>query len=232
MEYRSSEEVARMFKVFKLRTDKGQKTRRLWGQEFNIVENGLGEEQVVNFVNNLMVELEAAQRAATARSAGAEAEAENETVRIIDPAKDKAEEVEGRAEISEVEQGVPQEQPDGKETKHNLLEQDRQALYVGEVELAIDKPVDPKMVSILFTYLQTMPDIKLVHTSGSWDRGTTLTVMLDKPVPLIGLIAAKIPEAEIVPELIERNGNGKGKQSLPLGGKKSVRKIRLAPRKG
>lgn len=66
---------------------------------------------------------------------------------------------------------------------------DTKAVYTGEVELAISVPVDPVAVSKLYNQLQSTPDMKILHTRGSWDRGTIITVSLDKPLPLIGIIS-------------------------------------------
>ncbi len=104
-----------------------------------------------------------------------------------------------------------------------LSKQDTQSLYTGEVELTITKPVDPKMVARLYNYLQTTPEIKFVRTSGSWERGTTIIVALDKPIALISVLSSKIPEADVVPERPERDGF--------ISGKKGVRSINLALRK-
>lgn len=104
-----------------------------------------------------------------------------------------------------------------------LSKQDTQSLYTGEVELSVTKPVDPKMVARLYNYLQTTPEIKFVRTSGSWERGTTITVALDKPIALISVLSSKIPEAEVVPERPERDGF--------VSGKKGVRSIKLALKK-
>ncbi|MEE8419086.1 MAG: hypothetical protein V3S02_03130, partial [Dehalococcoidales bacterium] len=62
------------------------------------------------------------------------------------------------------------------------------AIFGGEVELAISVPVDPVAVSKLYNQLQSTPDMKILYTRGSWDRGTTITVSLEKPLPLIGII--------------------------------------------
>ncbi len=104
------------------------------------------------------------------------------------------------------------------------LKQDSHSLYTGEVEIAVAKPVDPKMVSKLYNYLQTTPEIKLVQASGTWERGTTITVVLDKPIPLISAISSKIPEAEALPERPEKDGFVKGKRG--------VRRIKLALKEG
>ncbi|MEE8413070.1 MAG: hypothetical protein V3R96_00825, partial [Dehalococcoidales bacterium] len=50
---------------------------------------------------------------------------------------------------------------------------DPKAIFGGEVELAISVPVDPVAVSKLYNQLQSTPDMKILYTRGSWDRGTT-----------------------------------------------------------
>lgn len=110
------------------------------------------------------------------------------------------------------------------ETKLASLKQDSHSLYTGEVELAIGVPVDPNVVAKLYGYLQTTPEIKFVRTSGSWNRGTTITVVLDKPIPLISVISSKIPEAEIIPEQPGKDGFVKER--------KGVRRINLALKQG
>jgi len=124
------------------------------------------------------------------------------------------------AEEELLEPSLPEEKPGRKGTKPDSLKQDSHSLYTGEVELAVAKPVDLKMVSKLYNYLQVTPEIKLAHTSGSWDRGTTITVTLDKPIPLISVLSSKIPEAKITPERPEMDGFVKGKRG--------VRRIKLA----
>jgi len=114
----------------------------------------------------------------------------------------------------------PEKKPGRGATKPDSLKEDSHSLYTGEVELAVAKPVDLKMVSKLYNYLQVTPEIKLVHTSGSWDRGTTITVALDKPIPLISVLSSKIPEAKVTPERPEVDGFVKGKRG--------VRRISLA----
>ena len=112
----------------------------------------------------------------------------------------------------------------GEETGPSLPKQDKHSLYTGEVELAIGIPVDPNMVAKLYNYLQTTPEIKFVRTSGSWNRGTTITVVLDKPIPLISVISSKIPEAEVTPEQPGKDGFVKER--------KGVRRINLTLKQG
>lgn len=122
-----------------------------------------------------------------------------------------------------LEKDVLAEGPSGEETEPKLLEQDIKAPYIGEVELAIVKPVNPKVVSKLYNYLQVTPEIKFVHTSGSWDRGTSITITLDKPIPLINTLSSRIPEARVTPERPQ-------KKSV-VGEKRGVRRIKIALRK-
>ena len=122
-----------------------------------------------------------------------------------------------------LEESVAAERPGEKEAEPELVEQDIKAPYIGDVELAIVKPVNPKVVSKLYNYLQVTPEIKFVHTSGSWDRGTSITITLDKPIPLINTLSSKIPEARVTPERPQ-------KKSV-VGEKRGVRRIKIALRK-
>ena len=107
------------------------------------------------------------------------------------------------------------------------LKLDSQAIYNGEVELFIPVPVELKMVSKLYNYLQTIPELKVLHTRGSWDRGTAITVVLDKPMPLISIIL-KIPGVEVTPELPQKDSLIKGRPgSLLRAGSKGVKGIQL-----
>ncbi len=387
-----------MFKWLGQRFEKGkQKTRQLWESEFNVVEEGLDEEQVVDFVNNLIARHKASQQAsadslrsllktavtdaeqmAASIKMKAQAEAEAEAAGIITQAKQEDQEIKRRAEvdaqkeaediisvadkkaeITEVEtkqqallfllrareeiekevreeyqraydrlssslqnlvdegqnievelkskrarlwesknfelkeheavllktseevmpppetlapeEGIEQpvqlqeevseektEQPvqlqeeatvsvPAEETAEELLEQhpteeiagreetnstqlepiDSQTSYAGEVELAIAIPVELKTVSKFYNHLQTIPDIKILRTTGSWDRGTTITVVADKPILLISEIS-KVPGVEVIAELLQQDSSVKGSaRSRQRAGGKGVKKIKL-----
>ena len=64
-----------------------------------------------------------------------------------------------------------------------------EALYANEVELNLRPPVDSAMISDLFNHLQAMPELRILRTIGSWDRGTTITVSLERPMPLIKMLS-------------------------------------------
>ena len=127
------------------------------------------------------------------------------------------------------EQPAPEEIPGRREKTKSTRRKpaDSQPLYVGEVELAIAIPVELKMVSKFYNYLQTISDIKILRTTGSWDRGTTITVVADKPTPLIGKIS-EVPDVEVIAELPQKDSPEKGKSSSRLrGGGKGVKRIKL-----
>ena len=73
----------------------------------------------------------------------------------------------------------------------------------------------------------TIPEIKILHTRGSWDRDTTITVVLDKPIPLISIIS-ETPGVEVTPELLEKDSLATRKPSSPpIGEKKGAKGIKL-----
>jgi len=129
--------------------------------------------------------------------------------------------VEPVAEKGEPEKAGKQEQKaPKKESEIIVTKEESQSLYTGEVELTIGVPVEPTMVANLYSYLQTSPEIKFVRTTGSWNRGSTITIVLDKPIPLISVLAAKLPLANVVPE--RPGGSG------PVKDRRGVRKINIS----
>ena len=127
-----------------------------------------------------------------------------------------------------LERRFPQEEPDSGGMNPGLPGGDGQTPYTGEVELAIAAPVDLKMVSQLYETLQTIRELKILHTSGSANRGTVITVVLESPMPLISMISSRMSGVELTPELPGNRGSVDGKwNSLPGKEKKELRRIKL-----
>ncbi len=152
-----------------------------------------------------------------------------------EPPKEEIEEppqLQEEARVSEpveviTEEHLPEERPGRGGTESALLKQGSQTLYAGEVELAIGVPVVLVAVSKLYNHLQTIPEIRILRTTGSWDRGTTITVVLDKPIPLISIIS-KIPGVEVTPELPQEDSLAEATSTSPLAaGKRGVKRIKL-----
>ena len=119
------------------------------------------------------------------------------------------------------EQYLPEKKPDeGAPDTTELKLEDSQALYAGEIELEIAAPVELKTLTKFYNYLQTIPDIKILYTRGSWNSGTTITVALDNPIPLIGLIS-KTPGVTVVPKLSKEDNLVKGTSSSLLSARRS-----------
>lgn len=90
-------------------------------------------------------------------------------------------------------QAVPQEAPPQATPAEpkpapSLNEMDGSIMYNGEIELAIAAPVDAAAVSKLYAYLQATQGVKILYSRGSLGQGTSITVTLDKALPLIGII--------------------------------------------
>ena len=123
--------------------------------------------------------------------------------------------VEPVAEEEEPEKAAKKEEEAEKaEPEMVATKEESQSPYTGEVELIVEVPVEPTMVSKLYDYLQTTSEIKFVRTVGSWNKGSTITIVLDKSIPLLSVLAAKLPEANVVPERTERSGHAKDRRGV------------------
>jgi len=155
----------------------------------------------------------------------AAAEEKTEITEVEEPVQlqGEAAEVERGAAEELVEEHLPEEKHGREKQEVVPVKPDSKALYSGEVELVIPMPVELKLVSKLYNYLQTIPELKILHTRGSWDQGTNITVVLEKPMPLISFIS-KTPGVEVTPGQLEKDDVTIGKSSLLLrGGEKKVR---------
>lgn len=107
-----------------------------------------------------------------------------------------------------------QEEAEKEVTKVVVTKAESESLYTGEVELSVEVPIEPTMVAKLYNYLQTTPEIKFIRTAGSWNKGSTITVVLDKPISLVSVLVAKLPEAEVLPERPGKQHYVKGRRGV------------------
>jgi len=105
---------------------------------------------------------------------------------------ERPEEKEGEAEVKDVPEAAVAEKE-----KPATVGEASQAIFTGEVEIVVGVPVDPNIVTKLYGYLQTTPQIKFVRTAGSWNKGTSISVVLEKKIPLVAELTSRIPEAMI-----------------------------------
>ena len=126
-----------------------------------------------------------------------------------------------------LERRLPGEKAARKEDEPARLELDSTASFIGEVEVEIATPVDPKMVYKLYDNLQTIPELKILHTRGSWDQGTVIAIVLEKPVPLVSLLSA-MAGVGVTQSLPQKDSLVEGISSSLLGTKrKGTKRIRL-----
>jgi hypothetical protein len=103
-----------------------------------------------------------------------------------------AEAVAGQVEAPASASPVAEEEDRGRKP----TKEERSALYSGEVELALAPPLDAAVMSRLHSLLLGNPELKILRTVGSWERGTTITVFLDRALPLVGVLT-EIPEIRL-----------------------------------
>jgi len=68
----------------------------------------------------------------------------------------------------------------------------------GEVDISLVPPVELSVMSKIFADLQGNSEIRILRTLGSYDKGTTVTILLESPVRLVDMLT-QIPGVEIAP---------------------------------
>jgi len=91
-------------------------------------------------------------------------------------------------------------------------------IYSGEVDVIVSPPVTAARVIALYNHLQeAVPDAKVLRTAGSWEGGTVVTIVLERPIPLVRLLS-EIPGLRVTPggssQPIKK---GLGGQGRPMG---------------
>jgi hypothetical protein len=99
--------------------------------------------------------------------------------------------------------------PAEEEVEVEVDETAKRAFYAGEIELSLAPPVDPALLARLYSRLLAMSDLRILRTMGSWDSGTTINLLLERPQPLIGRLL-EIPEVRIAPEQVKGPRMGSG----------------------
>ena len=93
----------------------------------------------------------------------------------------------------------------------------------GEVEITLVPPVELSVMSRILGSLQEIPEVKILRTLGSYDKGTTITVLLEEPAALVSILTG-IPGVEIAPLTPEKQGFLK---KAAAGHEKDLRKITI-----
>jgi len=80
-------------------------------------------------------------------------------------------------------------------TVEPVMSPDSNVLYDGQIELAMPPPVDMAQLIRFRRNLQSIKHLKVLRTTGSWNEGSIITALIDKPLPLIDLLI-EMPEVE------------------------------------
>ena len=112
-----------------------------------------------------------------------------------------------------------------------LNSDDSAELFESDVELVVAPPVESHALLKLHQWLKAMLRVEVEETSGSWDGGTSLRVLLKQPTPLLKMLET-IPEVvEAKEEFFDARGNDrrflKRRKDLTRSPTTSPRRVRL-----
>ena len=179
--------------------------RELWGRNFNISQQGLDEEQVVEFVDALTQQRDSLLEQVNSllsyirlskKLIGKEGKLkdhdshmdEEETARIV---KEIVQDIQTEPETKKPEpakQTILDEVTKVAETSEKDV-----TLYQGEVELAIMPPINAvELFKFQRTILSSFRS-KILSTDGSPSKGALITILLNEPQPLLKALK-QIPE--------------------------------------
>lgn len=122
---------------------------------------------------------------------------------------------------------VPEELSNREEIKPVHFNPNEQPVYIGDVELAIGAPVDLRMIAQLYDSLQVIPQLRILRTSGSVKQGATITITLEKPMPLISILSSRLPDVQAVPVSPAKEGKLGEASGIQSGKKKGIKTIEL-----
>jgi len=113
------------------------------------------------------------------------------------------------------------------ESEYLPLGCDSSGTLVKEAELIIPPPVDTARLLRFVYQLEEALEATVVQQVGSWDRGTTITILLRKVTPLVDILD-KLGKMTDVEDVSEETAAKSNPTSYP---QKSIAKLRLRPRK-
>jgi len=117
---------------------------------------------------------------------------------IIKEVKDKKKK-KSKDEVNLEKQAI--QEPKGEEVKKRAA--DTSKMYEGEIELTIVPPVGLALLSEIHNELDKISEAKVLQTVGSWDKSTSIKVLLEKAMPLAQILT-QIPGVEMDQEMTEK----------------------------
>jgi len=92
------------------------------------------------------------------------------------------------------------------ETGSDSVTQSGEFLYSGEVEIILDLSVDRDIITKVYSFLSRTPEISSFKTAGSSNKGVVIRTVMNKSIPLTGMLSSKLPEAHVIDEPRDKNG--------------------------
>ena len=116
---------------------------------------------------------------------------------------------------------------DSEETGAAQSKLDVQTIYSGNIDLALDAPVDLYLISQLYDSLLAIPQLRILRTSGSLIGGARIKITLEKPMPLFGNLLTKIPSIQLEEVISKNEGKFEGKLKYGFRGENEPRTIKI-----
>lgn len=173
------------------------KVKELGGRKFDIVQQGLDEGQVAEFIDELMRQRDTLLEQINSllsyiRLSKSMVEKENEPIGSFGQQAENwptgtvtevDQNIQPAVETTELEQATIPVLPEA--TKAVEANKEEPALYQGELELAILPPVNEAGLLQFERSLRNSFQLKILSTDGSPSKGSLITVLLSEPQPLL-----------------------------------------------
>jgi len=129
-----------------------------------------------------------------------------------------------------VEQAHSEAVPEGpREQPASCRKEEAPSLFNGTVELALPPPISLEQMLRIHKYLKETPQMAVLNLGGSVDKGITIRLELDEPVPLLSLIGGMPGVGKVSEELPSAESVVPGRQG---GESHPVRRIIATTRSG
>ena len=81
-------------------------------------------------------------------------------------------------------------------------------VYESDIELVVEPPVEADVLLKFCQWLGKMAKAEIEETVGSWEGGTSIRILLRRPLPLLEMLAHAPDVIKVWEERFDRQGNG------------------------
>ena len=153
----------------------------------------------------------AAEAGASSHAAEEAAVVDEAAPAVAEPEPEPEPEPEAEAEVEEPQPEEPKAKTSkpsrSKETKtKGFTPVSAPEMYDGMVDLLIEPYTNVAKISKFYSVLGSVAGMRLLRTSGSWDKGTVITIELNAPMSPEALIQRLPPDVQATPAKMEEDG--------------------------